>query len=227
MLKLVSFLPRKLKYACEHEPVKCKLRIGGFALFMGVISSFQQAYFDNLVYRSGQFQDAAIAGTEAFMDYMDQRSWKKEAWMLKHVTDVLNNKPLKELKQIQENWKTTKVENKGLTEWYSPNGDPYDNKGYFTQQTKFYDDYQNHYNQFWKDSAARDPIASDEIEYEQWEEMHTDIIWFDTAACWKSPFIGDINKVTITPKANFLATDPSKPVINVTPAPTANPSLNG
>lgn len=32
--------------------------------------------------------------------------------------------------------------------------------------------------------------------------MHSNIVWFDTSACHKSGFIGDVNKVTIRPSTD-------------------------
>ena len=226
-MQMISFQPAKMKHAVENEPWRCKLRIGGHAILMAGVSSFFQHYFDNLVYRSGQYQVAALGGKLQFHDYQDMEQWGAYAWSLKNTLDVMNDKPLKELKQIQEDWKTGSYKDLGVTKWTNPNGDPFDNKGYFTQKQRFYDDYQNTFNKYWAEAAARNPIERDALRYEQWVEMHTDVIWFDTAACWKDSFIGDVNLATISPTAPFLATDPTKTYATVNPASDYLPSYNG
>ena len=40
-----------------------------------------------------------------------------------------------------------------------------------------------------------------EARYQEWDTMHDMTIWFDTGACMQGGFIGDVNKVTITPKS--------------------------
>jgi len=54
--------------------------------------------------------------------------------------------------------------------------------------------------------------------------MHKNIVWFDTTACWKSKFIGDINSVTISPATNTrqLEADPTKKYNTTAPATDAS-----
>lgn len=57
-------------------------------------------------------------------------------------------------------------------------------------------------NNVWDDFYALDPIKRDADNYANWEDMHTDVMWFDTAACWAGPFIGNVNSVVITPDSS-------------------------
>ena len=60
--------------------------------------------------------------------------------------------------------------------------------------------------------------------------MHKNVQWFDTAACWKGSFIGEANKVVITPDTTTniqYARDFTKTYPTPTAASDADPSLNG
>ena len=60
--------------------------------------------------------------------------------------------------------------------------------------------------------------------------MHKDVLWFDTAACWKGGFIGQANKVTIVPDASVnaqLASDPTKTYTTPTAVTGASSAYNG
>jgi len=127
-------------------------------------------------------------------------------------------------------WKTEKYSNRGRDFYVNPNGNPYDNSGYYTQSRKFYDDYMTEYNNYWAEEAAKDPIARDADKWSNWSEMHDGVMWFDTAACFKGKFIGDVNAVTIAPNTSVntqLNADPTKSYTPVTPANDANAALNG
>jgi len=119
---------------------------------------------------------------------------------------------------------TYKTDQAGNTAYVGPNGDPYDNKGYYTQTTKFDSDYINNNNDIWAETAGRDPIARDARRYDNWEQMHDGVWWFDTAACWKGGFIGDINGVesTISATATRSSTGP-----NAAPTPSGWAKFNG
>ena len=124
-------------------------------------------------------------------------------WNARQNLDVWKDKPLKELKQIQQNWKTEAIEVGGTTEYVNPNGNPYDNKNYYTQTTKFYEDgYDKEWNDYWDGYYANNPIERDAQKYSDWEDMHKDVMWFDTAGCWEGAFIGAVNSVTIKPDGN-------------------------
>ena len=59
--------------------------------------------------------------------------------------------------------------------------------------------------------------------------MHKDVVWFDTAACWKGAFIGQVNSVTAKPdtSVNTQYTQDPNNFKTITPASDANSSLNG
>ena len=81
MMKKFTFKPRELKMACEQEHWSHKARIVGFSCLMATIAGYYQYYFDMLTYRSGQYQNAALAGEAGFdfMDYSDAK-WDADSW---------------------------------------------------------------------------------------------------------------------------------------------------
>ena len=95
------------------------------------------------------------------------------------------DKSFKELKQIEMNWKTMSYENDG-TKYNNPNGNPYDNEGYYTQSLDAYEfGLDDLYNEKSAEEYARNPIEADAEKYDKWYDMHSGMImWFDTAACW-------------------------------------------
>ena len=201
MLKRFAFKPKELKAACETEPWSHKAKIVGFACIMSGISSYYQYYFDMLIYRSNQFQMAALAGEEGydFLDYSWNSEWTSEMWSLRQTMDVYKEKGLKELKQIQKDWKTGSYNDSGTTVYTNPNGNPKDNIGYYEPERRFYNDWSDKYNQLWDDHFEDNKIDQDATQYSNWADMHEGVQWFDTAACWKGKFIGDVNSVVITP----------------------------
>ena len=59
--------------------------------------------------------------------------------------------------------------------------------------------------------------------------MHKDVLWFDTAACWKGKFIGEVNSITVVPDTSVntqYEKDPSKTYAS-NPASDADPSKDG
>ena len=229
--KNLAFAPKHLKNACETEHWSHKAKIVCFAWLMCSIATYYQYYFNMLVFRSGQYQMAALAGeagftfNEASRDY----KWTEQYWTDSQTLDAWNNKSLKQLKQVQMDWKTGSYKDAGNNVWVSPNGNPKDNKGFYTQKKKFYNSYKNFANDKWDKLFADNPIQRDSKTYNDWAEMHKDILWFDTAACWKHSYIGQANKVTITPDTTFNTqydSDPTKTYQTVTAAATANPSLD-
>ena len=139
------------------------------------------------------------------------------------------NKSLKELKQISMDWKTGFYEDSGKKIWTNPNGNPKDNKGYYTPKKKFYNEFMNKYNSYWARYYAKNPIQRDTDQYNNWAEMRDGVNWFDTAACWKSEFIGAVNWSVITPNISVnqqRATDPNKSYTSVTRSNSADPNLN-
>ena len=189
MMKRFTFKPSEIKNAVQHEHWSHKARIVGFSIVMSSIAGYYQYYFDMLVYRSNQFQMAALAGEDNF-DFLDYTpkydEYSLAAWSRRQNKDIMDEFSLKELKQIQADYKTGSYEEAGNTVYTNPNGNPKDNVGLYTQTERFYPDYANSAN----DAADEyfvgytDPIERDAESYSNWADMHKDVLWFDTAACW-------------------------------------------
>ena len=64
MMKMVSMKPADIKACVENESMGHKIKIVGFSILMASIASTYAGFFDNLVYRSGIFQQRALAGEE-------------------------------------------------------------------------------------------------------------------------------------------------------------------
>ena len=62
MLERMRCKPAQIKEAVESEPFYKKVKIACLALFMGAVSSTCGGYFDNLVFRSGMYQQQLLAG---------------------------------------------------------------------------------------------------------------------------------------------------------------------
>ena len=124
-----AFKPKELEAACKNEPWSHKARIVGFACVMSSISSYYQYYFDMLIYRSNQFQLAALGGEEGykFLEYRENVQWSAEMWKARQTKAVIDDKGLKEIKQIQMDWKTGSYDEKGGPVYTNPNGNPKDN----------------------------------------------------------------------------------------------------
>ena len=158
MFKQFVFKPRDLKASCEKEGNAHKVKLAAFAAVMFTISNTYSAYFQNLVYRSGMYQQHALAGEAEyqFMEYIDGDD-PRTLWEEKNLLDVLDQKDFKQLKFMHSGWKDTEYEywesyfeNEERTvggvasthsvekfrakkAWTNANGDPYDNNYYFTQ----------------------------------------------------------------------------------------------
>ena len=99
------------------------------------------------------------------------------------------------------------------TKYANPNGNPKDNQGYYTQKTRAYEiGYVDYYNDMTEERQKMNPIERDAVEYDNWYDMHSGSIqWFDTAACWAGPFVGETNKIEATPtNVKYYMTDPKK-----------------
>jgi len=164
MSKMASqfvFKPRDLKSAVENESNVHKARVVCFSLAMASIASFYSTYFDELVMRSNQSQQAAMAGEAGYEWHSYYPSDKQYLWSLKQTRDVLSDKGVKEIKQIEQDWKTNTYEN-GQRIFANPNGNPYDNEGYYTQSLRWYDSgYDEDWNEQQKELFAMDPIERD------------------------------------------------------------------
>lgn len=69
MQNMMKIKPADIKETCENESKYHKLKIAMFSILMFGIGTTYQTYFNNLVYRSGIFQQRALAGIETFTDY--------------------------------------------------------------------------------------------------------------------------------------------------------------
>jgi len=70
-LRYLSFKPKDLRCLCDQERWLEKIKLACIALSLCAIASSVAYYFDNLVYRSYQFQQAALSGDKEFkfLDY--------------------------------------------------------------------------------------------------------------------------------------------------------------
>ena len=158
MMSRFVFKPRDLKASCDNEDNGHKVKLAAFAGVMFVISTTYSSYFQNLMYRSGMYQQHALAGEAnyQFMDYIDGDD-PRTLWEEKNLLDVLDSKDFKQLKFMHAGWKDTEYEYwesyfedetrtinnvaevrniekfRARKAWNNANGDPYDNNYYFTQ----------------------------------------------------------------------------------------------
>ena len=101
------FRPKDLKENVEQEGNVHKAKIICFSVAMGLVAAGYQSYYDNLTYRSTQFQGKAYAGQKAFLDYTDYDSGAM-LWKLKNDMDVLEDKDFKDLVYLgNTRWKST------------------------------------------------------------------------------------------------------------------------
>ena len=141
-------------------------------------------YFDDLVYRSGRFQERALEGDLPFHIY-DEGELRKDLWYWKNEYDVLDEKDFKDLIYINKGWSSmsyqlylTQQDPNPTTQYNDPNGYPYDNRGYFTQKQR--------YNSWYDWEVARantHEIQWDATRYEWWKTSVEDVVWFDTKPC--------------------------------------------
>jgi len=250
MMGRFVFKPRDLKVSCDDESWGHKVKIVAFSVAMASVATTYQSYFNNLVYRSGMFQQQALSGQVDFNNFSDgeklQSYWFGETLFdMKIKLDILDQKDFKQLKFMEKGWKdTTSYE---MTERTVDGGADTDyielwprpvytdangltsqrdsNTGYYTQtlfmdgETETYNDrlargdYIDHidanyltnnglngsYNRGVVSDVRANILSYDEARWSEWETMHDGTIWFDTGACMQGKFIGDVNKVTISP----------------------------
>jgi len=108
MMSRFVFKPRDLKASCENEGMAHKAKIVCFSLTMFAIANTYGAYFQNLMYRSGIYQQHALAAKPGyqFMEYIDGDD-PRTLWEDKNLLDVLDEKDFKQLKFIQAGWSDT------------------------------------------------------------------------------------------------------------------------
>ena len=77
MASQFAFKPRDLKSNVENESNVHKARVVGFSLAMASFASLYSTYFDNLVMRANQAQQAAMAGETGYEwePYQGPASW--------------------------------------------------------------------------------------------------------------------------------------------------------
>ena len=107
---------------------------------MAFVCGMFTTYFDDLVYRSGRFQEKALEGDLSF-DIYNEKKIKADLWQWKNELDVLEDKDFKDLMYINKGWSSmsyqyylTQNDANPTTRYNTPNGYPYDNKGFFTQK---------------------------------------------------------------------------------------------
>ena len=223
MFKQFVFKPRDLKASCEKEGKAHKVKLAAFAALMFTISNTYSSYFQNLVYRSGMYQQHALAGESnyPFMEYIDGED-PRTLWEEKNLLDVLDQKDFKQLKFMHAGWKDTEYEyweayfenetrpnvGGGTSEhpvekfrakkaWTNANGDPYDNNYYFTQTQRAKGEEVQTADRDSRLGANR--ISWSQKRYDNWNTMHDGTIWFDTAGCLAGAKIGDVNAVAVIP----------------------------
>jgi hypothetical protein len=87
---------------------------------MAATASWYQSFFDNLIYRSNQFQMQALAGERDFVNYWEkldisgalQSGWTDghNLWKDENVLETLKQVDLKTMKYIEQNWADRKWE---------------------------------------------------------------------------------------------------------------------
>ena len=97
----LTLKPSGIKSNVESETMQGKAKIICFAALMGGIATSYQRLFDNVIYRSGQWQRSALAGDVPFVDYQDKLAAKENTsgsqWYNKNDLDVLKSSDFKEL----------------------------------------------------------------------------------------------------------------------------------
>ena len=96
MMSRFVFKPRDLKASCENEGNPHKVKIACFALTMFTVATTYSSYFQNLMYRSGIYQQHALAGEAnyQFMEYIDGDD-PRTLWEEKNLLAVLDSKDFK------------------------------------------------------------------------------------------------------------------------------------
>ena len=69
MQNMMKLKPGDIKETCENESKYHKAKIVAFSFLMFGIGTTYQTYFNNLIYRSGIWQQKALAGEVAFTPY--------------------------------------------------------------------------------------------------------------------------------------------------------------
>lgn len=122
MASSMNIKPQAVKTMFDNESNVQKFKIVCFSLAMAASSSWFQSYFDNLVYRSEQFQMRALAGDSdwygemKFANYFEKLDangvWSEDSvnspfgklWDLENTLEALKQVDKKDIKYIEKNW---------------------------------------------------------------------------------------------------------------------------
>lgn len=194
-MTMMSLRPSKLKEIMGCEKKADKAKIIGFAALMAAVAGYYQSMFDHVIYRSGQWQRKAYAGEVIFIPFYDKYA-DDRLWFTKNDLDVLNDVDFKDLVYLQNDWHDEIFQRaEGETfEAMNANHDHRDNTSIFTQKQRF-NEWLNYRDNKEKVCQEGGEIECDNRDYENWEKLHRDVIWYDTAPCVFGPFIGQINYV--------------------------------
>ena len=128
MASSMNFKPMSVKIMFETESNMHKFKIVCFSLAMAASASWFQSYFDNLVYRSEQFQMRALAGDSdahgemTFANYFEKHDslgvWSEDSvnspfgqlWALENTLEALKQVDRKDIKYIEKDWVNAKWE---------------------------------------------------------------------------------------------------------------------
>lgn len=86
------------------EPWSHKAKVAGFAALTFVVAGGYNAYFQNLMFRSAQHQEAAFAGQLSFN--LPVSTEDEQYWNDLNQLSVWEGKGISELKRITMDWKT-------------------------------------------------------------------------------------------------------------------------
>ena len=139
-----------------------------------------------------------MAGIEQFWDYQDKYSSTVfNLWDSKNQLDILKSTDFNDRVAQYFDWKNEIVIPDLTTNFnqaMNANDDHQDNTGFFTQTQRY-----NAWNDYQQNElvvcAAGGEIACDNRFYDNWQELHEDIIFYDTVPCMRGPFIGQANAV--------------------------------
>ena len=134
-------------------------------------------------------------GTGAGEGWVDTK-WNKAHYASEPDTDRSSNGNKKvttvnNSKSVPRNvWTATETYN-------NANGNEYSNdKLYWTQTQRWDESYEKG---ILEKAQGTGWLQYRRDRYEDWERMHKNVLWFDTAACLNYGHIGDVNRVTIKP----------------------------
>ena len=72
MMERMRMKPSQIKECCENEPFWKKVKIACLSIFMGAVATTYGGYFDNLVFRSGMFQQQLLGNKVTQTNFIDK-----------------------------------------------------------------------------------------------------------------------------------------------------------